>query len=35
MQTYRIPMILANNFYKQILQIGDQAKTKAQINLNA
>ena len=31
MATYRIPMILGNNYYKYILQVGDQANVVSQI----
>ena len=33
MTTYRIPMILGNNYYKHILQIGDQNNVQSQIHL--
>ena len=33
MATYRIPMILGNNYYKHILQVGDQTNVISQIHL--
>lgn len=31
MQSYRVPMILGNNYFKTILKIGNQTKAAAQI----
>lgn len=32
MQTYRIPMVLGNNYFKNFLGIGNQVKVAAQIS---
>lgn len=34
MQTYRLPMVIANSFYMQILEIGNQTELKAKIVKN-